>query len=90
MDVNLKHELFVCACEDVDHQMIIGMFDDEPELYVSIHLVRAGFFRRLWTGIKYILGKKSKYGDFDEILLEKKDIDRLRQILDREIKPKAE
>ena len=70
----MNHELFVCTCGDVDHQMIISMFDDEPELYVTMHLVRAGFFRRLWTGIKYIFGKKSIYGDFDEIILAPTDI----------------
>jgi hypothetical protein len=53
--------------------------DGDPlELYVSFHLNQdLGFFRRLWNGIKYIFGKRSKYGDFSQVSFKPQDVDRL-------------
>ena len=77
----MNHELFVCACGDIQHQFVISYFDDEKNLYLSVCLYRQSFFRRLWTGIQYIFGKQSKYGAFDEIILNEEDSERLRNLL---------
>lgn len=73
----MEQELLVCQCGDVSHQLIIN-YDDTPEapaVYVSVHLSpETNFFKRLWRGLKYIFSnKRSKYGDFDEILLRPED-----------------
>lgn len=90
MDYRIERELFVCACGDVEHQFVVSKFDDEPEFYVSVHLKSGGFFERLRAGLRYIFGKKSIYGDFDEIILTPDGIERLRKTLDKETRPKAE
>ena len=90
MDTRLERELFVCSCSDVEHQFVISKFSDEPELFIEVHLSDAGFFRRLLIGLKYIFGKKSKYGAFEEIILNPEDIVRLRSALDHEAMPKSE
>jgi len=82
----MEHELFVCACADIEHQMVLSYFDDEPEVYVSIHLKKHGFFVRLLTAIKYLFGKQSMYGAFEEIILNDSSVERLNNILTERIK----
>lgn len=70
--MNINQQYFECDCSDFDHIFRISYFkDDQDYLYLHIHLRRHGFFRRMWTAIKYVFGHGSKYGDFDEILLSK-------------------
>ena len=84
----MNHELFVCACGDIQHQFVISYFDDEAlekYLYISVNLYKQPFFKRLWTGIQYIFGKQSIYGAFDEVILNEEDSVRLRNILNERI-----
>ena len=90
MDTKLERELFVCACGDVEHQFVISKFEDEPEFFVEVHLSDSRFFRRLLIGLKYIFGKKSKYGAFEEIILNPEDVERLKKVFDKETKAKPE
>lgn len=81
----MEHELFVCSCGDLEHQMVVSYFDDEPELYVSTHLCKYGFLTRLWIAIRYVFGKQSIYGAFEETVLEEKDVIRLNELLTQRI-----
>ena len=45
-------------------------------------LTPVGFFKRLINGIKYIFGHRSKYGDFQEIIINPDDADRLQDVVD--------
>lgn len=73
-----------CDCNDVEHQAVFRYWlDDEfPTLTLEVHLVRYGFFIRLVAGIKYIFGYKSRFGSFDEILVNCRDAKELRDFLD--------
>ena len=77
-------ELFVCRCEDIQHQFIIRTvdFDKYPEVYLDVFLYPAGFLKRLVYGIKYILGHRTKFGHFDGIILKPEDAPRLRKVVD--------
>lgn len=86
--------LVQCTCADTDHIMIWQMdsrfFDSDfleqypPEFYVDVHLSTwKGFWCRLWVGIKYIFGHKSRYGDFGGCSLNIKDADRIMEFLER-------
>ena len=66
----MEEKLIVCACHNVEHQMIMYYDDEDNMVYVEFHLVKLPFFKRLKNGIKYIFGYESKYGDFDEILVD--------------------
>lgn len=35
----LKHELFVCECDNVEHQLVFSYFKDEQEdeVYMEVH-----------------------------------------------------
>ena len=83
--MDMEHELFVCSCGDLEHQMVVSYFDDEPELYVSTHLRKYGLLRRLWIAIQYVFGKQSIYGAFEECVLEEKDVVRLNELLAQRI-----
>ena len=61
-------QLLVCTCGDVSHQLIVRKLCP-GEVSVEVHLSPLPFWRRLINGIKYIFGHRSKYGDFEEVIL---------------------
>lgn len=65
----MDEKLIVCACFNVEHQMIIEYDEEDNLAYVEYHLAKLPFWKRLWHGIKYIFGYRSKYGDFDEMII---------------------
>jgi hypothetical protein len=79
-------ELFVCDCGDPSHQFIISAdaeSSDDHYVYVSVHLNRDhNIFKRMWTALKYIFGRRSIFGDFDEVIINPKDADRLQKVVD--------
>lgn len=75
--------LLLCDCSSDEHQLIVRWDDDDNEVYVSVHLATyRGFWKRLWHGLKYAFGHKSRYGSFDEIILRKEDADNLQKVVD--------
>ena len=76
-----------CDCHDFEHSLRFAYVpnpheDSPPELYVEVHLCSPGFWRRLWKGIRYIFGYKSRYGHFDEVGINRESVDQLRGWLD--------
>lgn len=72
----------VCECGSLEHFMQISY---EPDLddcvFVTIHLSELPFWKRVKLGILYILGRKSKYGNFEEIIIDKKKLKNIIEIL---------
>lgn len=67
-----KQTLIVCNCSSLEHQMVIDSFEDQPDdAYISIHLTKHSFFKRLWYGLRYIFGYQCKYGAFEEVIVDK-------------------
>lgn len=84
----MENNLFICDCSDIEHQMIVSSDPEETEkeIYIAIHLSDyINIFQRLWIGVKYIFGKKSKYGNWDVLILNQKEIIRLKEILERKL-----
>ena len=81
--MNDGKELLVCKCHDVNHQIVIEWFeeDGEFEVYAEVLLKPHGFWKRLWTGIRYICGHRSKCGDFDEFMFSEEHIRALERIV---------
>ena len=82
MELNLTNEILVCKCDNVEHQLVFSWFTDEEMVYMSTHLCKLPFWQRLWHGIKYIFGYKSRYGDFDEFILRREDAEKLEKIVE--------
>ena len=66
----MEQKLIVCACHNVEHQMIIDYDKEDNLAYVEFHLVKLPFLKRLRNGIRYIFGYESRYGDFDEMIID--------------------
>ena len=72
----MENDIFICDCEDIEHQLVVSRDVDEKELTLSIHLSQyQNFFQRIWVAIKYVFGKKSIYGAWDVIILNEKKND---------------
>lgn len=59
--------------------------DDPPELYINVYLTKRGFFRRLWTALRYVFGYKCRYGHWDTGDINRKSVQELRGWLDEYI-----
>lgn len=77
-----NREVYFCDCADPSHQLHISHFhwgeDMEPEFGIVMHLNRMPLLKRIKYAIKYIFGWQSKHGAFSEMMLETKDVERLR------------
>ncbi len=76
----MKTDIILCECSSSEHQMIVHHDKEDKNVYLSIHLVKYGFWYRLKYGVQYIFGYKSKYGAFDEIILNPDDADKFLRI----------
>lgn len=73
--------LFICACFNTEHQLIMNT-EMKDTVFCSIFLKPDTFFKRVVNGFKYIFGYKSKYGDFDEFIFRPEDADKLQKVVD--------
>jgi hypothetical protein len=64
-----------------DHTLRVTIERDrdtrEPIIAFDMMLSAGPWYRRLWYGLKYILGIKSPYGYFGECVLSEEDVKRL-------------
>ena len=75
--------LLMCECSSCEHQLIFRWDDEDHEVYASMHLANyRGFWKRLWYGLKYAFGYKSRYGAFDEVILRWEDAENLQKVVD--------
>lgn len=74
-----KPEYFECQCRTPEHTLRLWLDNDEdyPCIYASVFLDGEPWHRRLWLGLKYIMGHKSRYGHFGEFMFRPEDADRL-------------
>jgi len=77
-----QNQFLVCACNNTEHQ-IVFMYDVYyPGVYMQVHLVKKPFWQRLIYGIKYIFGRTSQYGAFDEFVFHPDHSNQLLEVLD--------
>lgn len=67
-------EIVICRCYSPEHQLIFRTIDGDSDVYVTFHLTRLPFFKRIVHAVKYIFGYTSKYGDFDELIISPKEL----------------
>lgn len=85
MGLNCEHTYIECDCDHAEHILRFtrysGLDELDKSLTVNVYLSHyMGLFRRIWYGIKYIFGHKSRYGAFDCVLLNRKNVERLRNL----------
>jgi hypothetical protein len=84
----MKNELFVCNCEFLEHSFVLSIDDGDgwygwiPSAYISVHLCQCNnFFGRLKNAVRYLVGGRSRYGDYAEFILKYNDVSRLIDML---------
>jgi len=81
-----NQEVLICECHSTDHQILFMWeyepFIDDQLVFMHIHLANyKSFWKRLWYGLAYAFGRKSRFGAFDEIILNPKDADKLQRVV---------
>lgn len=78
----MEREIFICDCHNLEHQVAFWYDEEEKLLYIEPHLAtHRNFFKRLWVGLKYAFGYKSRFGDWDELILNIENQIKLRSFL---------
>lgn len=73
-----------CACSSAEHAVrFTYVKDDFSTIYVETHLTHRGFFTRLWRGLRYIFGYRCIYGEWDETVLEREQVIKLKELCDK-------
>jgi hypothetical protein len=81
--MSLVKKIVLCSCNSTEHQILFLKFEDEPEtVYMQIHLSgNKSILGRIGRAIKYVFGYKSRFGDWDDFILEKEQLAEMRQAL---------
>jgi hypothetical protein len=76
-----QKNLVLLSCCSLEHQIVISL--NKGLVVVQIHLKNyRNVFKRIWVALKYIFGYKSKYGDWDEMLLDEGHVPQLTETLE--------
>jgi len=63
----MKRTLYVCRCYSLKHMFVVS--GDEEDLFIEVHLNPLPLWNRVKNALGYLIGRRSEYGDFEEILL---------------------
>ena len=63
----MKRSLYVCKCFSLQHSFVVCA--DEEDLFIEVHLTPLPFWRRVRNAVGYVFGRRSRYGDFEEVVL---------------------
>lgn len=75
-----------CDCGSNEHQYLFGYDAEYGEFFLDTHLVTwHNVFHRIWIAIKYVFGYKSKYGNWDEIIVNQNDATELARFIAKHI-----
>lgn len=83
-----RKDLFICSCHSTEHQMVVLYEEDEindvryPMVYIHVHLTERPFWQRVRYGLKYIFGYQSRYGAFDEFIVNPDDVHNIEKIVE--------
>ena len=78
-------EVLLCECNSPEHVVVFQYWkndNDYEEVYMAFHLRPAPLKRRIVNAVKYIFGHRSKYGEFDEVILKPADYVKMQKVAD--------
>jgi len=74
--------ILICSCYSFEHMMHFWWCEEERVLYIHTHLhTYKNFFKRLWAGLKYAFGYKSRYGEWDSLIFDNNNLQELKEFL---------
>ena len=89
MSDKIEKECIICRCGSYNHMVMLirdQFFDEYVDLSLNIHLSPLPFFKRLKNAFFYIFGRRSRYGDFDEVLLNRESVLKIQSFLEETMK----
>lgn len=70
----IEEHIFACDCTGLNHVYRYWWDEETKSLYFAFSLNQSkNIFQRIWTAIGYIFNKPSRYGHYDEIIVNPKD-----------------
>lgn len=75
-----KTKIIVCGCGDISHNLIFTKEDGQIWLHYSLE--KKTILERLIIGFKYIFGFQSRFGMYGELLIDEKNVESFREIVD--------
>ena len=83
----MERRILICECNSLEHQVTFWYDEEDNMLYNEIHLTtNRNFIKRLWYGLKYAFGYKSRYGAWDSTIFKPNDLVKLRRYLSKRIR----
>jgi hypothetical protein len=79
----MNPEYFECKCNHAEHVLRFTYDEDGNDIYTEVQLSPRSFLGRLLVAIRYLFGRKCKFGAWDCTLLRNEDIPRLIKLLER-------
>ena len=73
--------VILCSCMCPEHNIIYTKDLDDPEVWLHYALERKVWYKRIWLGIKYIFGFRSRFGMYGEMLITGANVDKLEDIV---------
>jgi hypothetical protein len=67
----MKRTLYICRCFSLEHSLFVCA--DDEDLFIEVHLSPLPLWKRLGNAVRYVFGRRSLYGDFEEIILRPED-----------------
>ena len=71
----MEELILVCACKNPNHVIKINYNAHLESAYCDIHLNKVSFKERLKIAVKYLFGKESNFGDYDEFIFNEEHAD---------------
>lgn len=79
-----QRDIFVCDCHSLEHQFAFWYDEEDKSLYFEPHLYQGGnWLQRFWGRIKYLFGGKSRFGAYDEVIINPDDASKLIEYLEK-------
>ena len=89
MQAKFESNFIICSCGDLRHQIVFSTFEfvtstgkTEKDCYLQVFLNKHNFFTRLLIGIKYILGFQSKFGVFEEFVINEENAIKIKNCME--------
>lgn len=89
MEPKFESNFIVCSCGDLRHQIVFSTFEfvtstgkTEKDCYLQVFLNKHNFLTRLLIGIKYILGFQSKFGVFEEFVINEENAIKIKNCME--------
>lgn len=71
-----------CQCHLTAHNVVVERVFDDEDIAVSVALNHyLPWYRRVVVGLRYILGSDNTSSHYDEVVLRKEDVAKLREFL---------